>query len=94
MDALFGYQVLSFMDDFLGYNQISMHPDDQEKTSFITEEGTYCYKAMPFDLKNVRATYQKLMIRIFLVQIRESIEVYMDDMIVNSISLEKHLVDL
>ena len=45
------------MDAFSGYNQILMHKDDQEKTSFITERGTYCYKVMPFGLKNAGATY-------------------------------------
>lgn len=47
----------TFMDVFSVYNQIFMHSGDQEKTSFITEHGIYCYKVMPFGLKNVRATY-------------------------------------
>ena len=42
-DALIGHELLSFMDAFFGYNQISMDPDDQEKTSFVTEQGTCCY---------------------------------------------------
>ena len=42
-DASIGHELLSFMDAFFGYNQISMDPDDQEKTSFVTEQGTYCY---------------------------------------------------
>ena len=46
------------MDSFSGYNQILMHPDDQEKTAFITERGIFCYKVMPFGLKNAGATYQ------------------------------------
>ena len=48
---------LSFMDAFSGYNQIGMDPDDQEKTLFITAQGTYCYRVMPFRLKNAGATY-------------------------------------
>ena len=50
VDATAGHELLSFMDAFSGYNQISMDPDDQEKTSFITAQGTYCYRVMPFGL--------------------------------------------
>ena len=53
------------MDAFLGYNQIQMHEDDQEKTSFVTSQGLFCYKVMPFDLKNAGATYQRLMNKMF-----------------------------
>jgi len=52
VEATTGNELLSFMDAFSGYNQIPMHKDDQEKTSFITDRGTYCYKVMPFGLKN------------------------------------------
>jgi len=57
VDSIVGYQLLSFMDAFSGYNQIKMHEPDQEKTSFITNQGLFCYKVMPFDLKNTGATY-------------------------------------
>jgi hypothetical protein len=53
-----GYKYLSFMDAYSGYNQILMHPEDQEKTAFITDMGVYFYTMMPFGLKNVAATYQ------------------------------------
>ena len=49
---------LSFVDRFSRYNQINMAPEDMEKTSFITLWGTYCYKVMPFGLKNDIATYK------------------------------------
>ena len=52
------HALLSFMDGFSGYNQIKMALEDMEKTSFITPRGTYCYKVMPFGLKNASATYQ------------------------------------
>ena len=58
VDATAGHELLSFMDAYSGYNQILMHPDDQEKTSFVTERGIFCYKVMPFGLKNAGATYQ------------------------------------
>ena len=65
VDTTAGHELLSFMDAFFGYNQISMDPDDQEKTSFVTAHGTYCYRVMPFGLKNVGATYQRLVNRMF-----------------------------
>ena len=65
VDATAGHELLSFMDAFSGYNQISMDPDDQEKTSFVTVQGTYCYRVMPFGLKNAGATYQRMVNRIF-----------------------------
>ena len=59
------YELLSFMNAFSGYNQISMDPSDQEKTSFVTGQGTYCYQVMPFGLKNAGATYQRLVNKMF-----------------------------
>jgi len=53
------------MDAFSGYNQIMMNPEDQEKTSFMTDKGIYCYKVMPFGLKNAGATYQRLVNKMF-----------------------------
>ena len=57
VDATAGHELLNFMDAFSGYNQISMDPDDQEKTLFVTAQGTYCYRVKPFGLKNAGATY-------------------------------------
>ena len=56
----------SFMDGFSGYNQIKMASDDMEKTTFITPWGTFCYKVMPFGLKNAGATYQRAMVTYFM----------------------------
>ena len=58
VDSTAGHKLLSFMDSFFGYNQILMEEEDQEKTAFITSRGLFCYKAMPFGLKNVGAIYQ------------------------------------
>ena len=82
------------MDAFSGYNQISMDPDDQEKTSFVTGQGTYCYRVMPFGLKNVGATYQRLVNRMFQKQIGASMEVYIHDMFVKSTTTELHITHL
>ena len=53
VDSTAQHQLLSFMDTFSSYNQI----DDQEKTSFVTSQGLFCYKMMPFGLKNRSAMY-------------------------------------
>ena len=66
VDATSGYQLLSFMDAFAGYNQIWMASED-EHTVFITDKGIYCYKVMPFDLKNAGVTYQWLVNRLFKI---------------------------
>ena len=65
VNATAGHELLTFMDAFSGYNQISMGPDHQEKISFITGQGTYCYRVMPFGLKNAGATYQRLVNKMF-----------------------------
>ena len=76
VDSTAGHQPLSFMDAFLRCNQIKMDEADQEKTSFITSQGLFCYKVMPFGLKNVGATYQRLVNHMFCSQIGRNVEVY------------------
>ncbi|KAI5311806.1 hypothetical protein L3X38_040979 [Prunus dulcis] len=82
------------MDAYSGYNQIMMHEDDKAKTSFIIERGTYCYKVMPFRLKNARATYQRLVNKIFKEQIGKTMEVYVDDMLVKAPERVDHIKNL
>ena len=71
-----------------------MDPSDQEKTSFVTGQGTYCYQVMPFGLKNAGATYQRLVNKMFQKQIGASMEVYIDDMLVKSVKAELHIAHL
>ena len=71
-----------------------MAEEDQEKTTFITSQGLYCYKVMPFKLKNAGATYQRLVNKIFNRQIGRNMEVYVDDMLVKSKEELAHLDDL
>ena len=85
---------MSFLDAFQGYHQIPIALDDQEMTSFITPIGNYHYKVMLFGLKNVEATYQRMMTRMFEPQLGKNIEIYIDDMVVKSKAKSEHVNDL
>ena len=84
VDIASSFWFLSFMDAYSGYNQIPMHPLDEEKTAFITPMANYRYKVMPFGLKNTGATYQRLMNKVFSKYIRNMMEIYIDDMLVKT----------
>jgi len=84
VDSPSGFKLISFLDAFSGYNQIRMHPRDECKTTFMTELSYYCYKVMPFGLKNVGATYQRLMDRVLAPMIRQNVHAYVEDMVVTS----------
>ena len=94
VDSTTKYGLLSFLNAFSGYHQIRMNPEDEEKTAFITKVVTYCYVRMPFDLKNARATYQRLMNKVFNSQIGKNIEIYVNGMIVKSKQPSSHIIDL
>ncbi|KAG7583508.1 Ribonuclease H domain [Arabidopsis suecica] len=94
VESTAGNELLTFMDAFSGYNQIMMDPEDQEKTSFITDRGTYCYRVMPFGLKNAGATYQRLVNKMFHEHLGKTMEVYIDDMLVKSLKKEDHIKHL
>ena len=95
MDASAGHGMLSFMDAFSGYHQIPMNsPYVEKKTSFITPHGLYCYNVMPFGLKNVGATYQRLVTKMFCPLLGSTMEVYIDDMLVKSKQRPDHAAHL
>ena len=94
VDSTVGQEMLSFLDAFSEYHQIPMFPADVEKTAFIIPHGLYCYKVMPFGLKNAGATYQRLMTKIFKPLIGRSIEVYIDDIVVKSKTRKEHVLHL
>ncbi|RVW11728.1 Retrovirus-related Pol polyprotein from transposon 17.6 [Vitis vinifera] len=94
VDSTAGHSMLSFMDGFSGYNQTLMAPEDMEKIAFITEWGTYCYRVMPFGLKNAGATYQRAATTLFHDMMHKDVEVYVDDMIVKSRGRADHLAAL
>ena len=94
VDAIIGPKALSFIDGSLGYNQIQMVPRDEELTAFRTPKGIYCYKVMPFGLKNAGATYQHAMKKFFDDMLHKNVKCYVDDLVVKSRKREDHLRDL
>lgn len=81
VDTTAMHKLLSFMDAYFGYNQIPMHKPDEKHTAFITGRRLYCYKVMPFGLKNASTTYQRLVNKMFKDHIGKIMEVYVDDML-------------
>ena len=94
VDATYGHSRMSFLDAFQGYHQIALALKDQGKTTFISPDANYHYTVMPFGLKNARATYQRMMTRMFRDKIGCTVEVYIDDMIVKRKQEGQHIEDL
>ena len=84
VDSTYGHPRMSFLDAFQGYHQIALALEDREKTAFISLDANYHYIVMPFGLKNVVATYQRMMTGMFRDKIGHTVEVYIDDMVVKS----------
>lgn len=81
-----------FLDVYKGYHQLLVNKNDEEKTAFYTNHGTFCYTKMSFGLKNTGENYQRLVESIFAKQIRRNIEVYIDDKVIKTPD-EKKLLD-
>jgi len=94
IDNTCGFEWMSFMDGFYGYNQIKIYPDDEKYTFFRTPLGVYFYTVMPFGLKNAGATFQRAMNTIFLEHIHKPVECYVDDIAVKSCTKCDHIADL
>ena len=76
------------LDGFSGYNQILVHPEDQEKTTFTTPWGMFMYAKMPFGLMNAGDTFQKAMDIAFSEEKDKFVVIYLDDIIIFSKSNE------
>jgi hypothetical protein len=96
INAAASHKILSFMDGNTGYNQIFMALEDINKTAFRVPRvvGLFEYVVMTFGLKNAGATYQRAMNYIFYDLIGKLVEIYIDDVVVKSVSVQGHLGDL
>jgi hypothetical protein len=86
--------LLCFLNCYSEYQQIALHPDDEDKTAFIMPHGIYCYKVMTFDLKNTGATYQKAIQKCLKSQIGKNVKAYVDDVVVKTTMEDKLITDL
>jgi hypothetical protein len=82
IDSMASCELLSFLDAYSGYQQISLATDNEEKTTFITSFRIFCYTKMAFMLKNGGATYQKCIHIILERQIGRNVKAYIDDIVV------------
>ncbi|KAL0462517.1 UNVERIFIED_CONTAM: hypothetical protein Slati_0139300 [Sesamum latifolium] len=94
VDSTSGCKLLSIMDASQRYHQIMLAPEDHKRVSFITSDGTFCYVAMPFGLKNAGATYQRLVGKIFRPQLGRNMKVYVEEMLVKSKEAHHHVEHL
>ncbi|XP_070022847.1 uncharacterized protein [Nicotiana sylvestris] len=93
-EDIFAWSYDDMTDCFTGYHQIWIDEEDVEKTTFIIPWRVYCYKMMPFGLKNVGATYMRAMTTIFYDMIHNKIEVFVDGVIIKSKRAAYHIADL
>ncbi|KAI3828411.1 hypothetical protein L1987_02512 [Smallanthus sonchifolius] len=94
VDSLTGFNLKCFLDAYKGYHQIKMSRADEENTAFHTTKGIFCYKKMPFGLKNAGATYQRLIDKAFEGQLDKNMEAYVDDLVIKSQSEEDMIKDI
>ena len=91
LDALAGATLFSTFDLRSGYHQMRMSEKDADKTSFVTREGTFRYKVLPFGLCNAGASFQRLMDLVMAGLNFKACLVYLDDIIVFSVTVDQHL---
>ncbi|GJS95538.1 reverse transcriptase domain-containing protein [Tanacetum coccineum] len=94
VESLSRFWLKCFLDAYKGYHQIQMAKGDEDKTAFFAGEGVFCYQKIPFGLKNARATYHRLVDKVFHYQIGRNLEAYVDDMVIKSTSEEEMLADI
>jgi len=94
IERLVGQAFYCFLDEYSGYNQIAVAPEDQEKTAFTCPFDVFAYRRIPFGLCNASATFQRCMLSIFSNMIEKNIEVLMDDFSVFGKSFDQCLIHL
>ena len=93
-DRLAGHSHYYFINGYSGYNQISIAPEDQEKTTFTCPYGTFAFRRMPFRLCNAPATFQRCVMSMFSDLVEEAMEIFMDDFSVYGSSFEHYVETL
>ena len=78
LDAVAGHEIYNFLDRFNGYNQVRMHPDDQDKTAYVTQWGVFVAVVMMFGLKTAPATFQRIISEVFGEYIPAFMQVFLD----------------
>ncbi|GJZ47109.1 reverse transcriptase domain-containing protein [Tanacetum coccineum] len=94
VESLCGFPFKCFLDAYKGYHQIKMAKEDEEKITFITSQGIFCYSKMPFGLRNAGATYQRLVDKAFHKQIGRNLKVYVDDLVIKSRTVDEIIRDI
>ena len=94
LDRLVGHPHLCFLDGYFGYNQISIAPEDLEKTTFTCPYGIFAFRRMSFGLCNASATFQRCMRFIFSDLVEDAMEIFMDDFSVYGSNFEHCLHNL
>lgn len=94
LERLANHSHFCYLEGYGGFFQIPIHPDDQEKTKFTCPYGTFAYRRMPFGLCNALATFQRAMMAIFSDLLENSVEVFMNDILVFSILFDNCLSNL
>ncbi|GJY75751.1 reverse transcriptase domain-containing protein [Tanacetum coccineum] len=94
VESLCEYPFKCFLDAYKGYHQIQMAKEYEENMAFHTNQGVFCYTKMSFGLKNVGATYQRLIDKAFEKQIGRNLEVYVDDLVIKSHTEHEILKDV
>ena len=94
LERVLGHPFYCFLDGYLGYFQIEIVADDQDKTTFTCPFCTYSYRRMPFGLCNAPVTFQRCMLNIFNDLVERIMEVYMDDITVYGESFDECLIHL
>ena len=98
LDQLGNAKYFSTLDLASGYWQVQLHPESRAKSAFVTHQGLYEFRVMPFGLKNAPAVFQRLMQKVLMGLNPDTgsnfVSVYLDDILVFSETYENHLVHL
>jgi hypothetical protein len=94
IDLAAGCNIMAMLDCFLGYHQIWLRKEDEDKSSFITPFGTYCYMRMPEGIRNAVPTLCKMTKVALKDQVGRNVLSYVDDIVVATNKKESYISNL